>query len=120
MCARISGAGGALRGCPPPAGPRGGRPPRAVFVDYPLGHTTGKPFDAADQKGILRDALRAFESIATPESLVDLGRRWADDDGWKQAAADASSGDQRQPRDLTPRYQHEADRLAAEAAGATA
>lgn len=94
---------------------RSGRPPRAVFVDYPLGHTTGKPFDEADQLAILRDALKAFEEIATPDTIRDLGRRWAEDDAWKRAATDASSGDQRQPRDTTPRYQHEADRLAAEA-----
>lgn len=98
---------------------RSGRPPRAVFVDYPLGHTTGKPFDRDDQLGILRAALSAFETIDTPETIRDLGRAWAADEAWKQAATDASSGDQRQPRDTTPRYQFEADRLAAEARGAT-
>jgi hypothetical protein len=28
-----------------------GQPPRATFVDYPLGHSAGKRFDAADQAG---------------------------------------------------------------------
>ena len=31
-----------------------GRPPRATFVDYPLGHSSGKPFDTADQLSIRR------------------------------------------------------------------
>ena len=39
-----------------------GRPPRATFLDYPLGHNSGKPFDAADQRGdaaLASGALRA-------------------------------------------------------------
>ena len=28
-------------------------PPRAAFVDYPLGHTTGQPHDRADQLRIV-------------------------------------------------------------------
>ena len=93
----------------------------ALDITYPLGHTTGKPFDAADQKAILREALAAFGRIDTPETIVvDLGHSWDADGGWKQAATDTSSGDQRQPRDTSPRYQYEADRLAAEARWATA
>lgn len=98
---------------------RRGRPPRAVFVDYPLGHTTGKPFDRDDQLGILRAALKAFDEIEAPETIRDLGLAWAGDETWKATATDASSGDQRQPRDTTPRYQLEADRLAAEARAGT-
>jgi len=94
---------------------RSGRPPRAVFVDYPLGHTAGKPFDRDDQLGILRASLKAFEEIDTPETIRDLGRSWDADGAWKRDATDTSSGDQRQPRDTTPRYQLDADRVAAEA-----
>ena len=32
-------------------------PPRAVFVDYPLGHTAGKPDDVESQDAIVRAAL---------------------------------------------------------------
>lgn len=92
-----------------------GRPPRTVFVDYPLGHTTGKPGDAADQLEILGAALAAFPKFEAPGGFVDLGRAWGADDAWKTEAAGAGGGDQRQPRDLTPRYQYEADRLLAEA-----
>lgn len=92
-----------------------GRPPRGVFVDYPLGHTAGKPFDRDDQLGVLRAALKSFDEIETAETIHHLDLSWASDESWKRDATDASSGDQRQPRDTTPRYQLEADRLAAEA-----
>ena len=35
-------------------------PPRAVFLDYPLGHTTGKPHEPALQRDILLQALDAL------------------------------------------------------------
>lgn len=94
-----------------------GRPPRAAFVDYPLGHTTGKPFDPADQRRIVGAALAAFAAIDRPGSLVEIPARWADDDGWKADAMRADAGDQRAPRDTTPRYQTEEDRHLAEAGG---
>lgn len=96
-----------------------GRPPRAVFLDYPLGHSAGRPFEPADQRAVLTAALRAFDSIEAAGDIVDLDHRWAEDAGWKADAVNPASGDQRQPRDTTPRYQHEADRRLAEAAGAT-
>ena len=37
--------------------------PRAVFVDLPLGHTTGLPGDAEGQRRILVEGLRAAEAI---------------------------------------------------------
>ncbi len=42
------------------------KPPRAVFVNFPLGHQTGRPNDPGIQRQIVRDAMRAFESISTP------------------------------------------------------
>jgi len=92
-----------------------GRPPRAAFVDYPLGHTSGKPFDATDQLRVTRAALAAFETITRPGELVTIPGHWADDDGWQAEAMRADAGDQRSPRDTTPRYQHEEDRRLAEA-----
>ncbi len=96
-----------------------GRPPRAVFLDYPLGHTAGRPFDRDDQRAILRDALAAFEAIETPGAIERLEYRWADSDDWKQSDADASTGDSRAPRGTEPQYQTEADRIAAESAQAS-
>jgi hypothetical protein len=94
---------------------KAGWPPRAVFVDYPLGHTTGKPFAPAEQLAIVRQGLAGFETMTQPGSLSHLDFRWADDDGWKAAEDDTARGDQRQPRDTTPRYQTEADRQLAKA-----
>lgn len=94
---------------------RAGNPPRTVFVDYPLGHTTGKPHDPADQAAVLRAALAAFPRFSGPGEIIDLGHRWAEDEGWREQAG-RDIGDQRQPRDLTPRYQTEEDRRLAEAA----
>jgi len=35
-------------------------PPRAVFVNFPLGHQTGKPHQPELQRAIVRDAMRAL------------------------------------------------------------
>lgn len=91
-----------------------GNPPRAVFVDYPLGHSSGKPFDSRDQHDVTRDSLAQFEAIEHPGTLVHLPKRWSDDDNWKNEAMNPQGGDTRQPRDTTPQYQTEDDRLLAE------
>ncbi|MBT6275052.1 MAG: hypothetical protein HOI95_13050 [Chromatiales bacterium] len=91
-----------------------GQPPRAVFVDYPLGHTAGKPFDSSDQLNVIRQALSAFETIDSPGALVTLSNQWSDDEKWREQANTADGGDSRQPRDTRPVYQHEADRVLAE------
>ncbi len=95
-----------------------GRPPRAVFVDYPLGHTAGRPFDEADQAGILRAALGALESFDAPGRILVLPNRWSASDDWQRSAMSSEGGDTRQPRDETPQFQHPADREAAIASGA--
>ena len=56
------------------------KPPRAVFVNFPLGHQTGRPNDAAIQRAIVRDAMRAFETIATPGEIVRLPYVWDPND----------------------------------------
>ena len=94
---------------------RAGKPPRAVFIDYPLGHTMGKPFDKKDQKRIMREALSVFDNAREPTALIDLQLSWADDESWKERAMNAHDGDQRSPRDDIPRYQCDEDRLLAEA-----
>lgn len=110
-------------------------PPRAVYIDYPLGHTSGKPNDKAGQRRILLGALRALESAQQPGVIVDLNERWSDDASWKDRvmrpepksahseanaqAADAGSADHKDDRVLrytTPQYQNDDDALAADAA----
>jgi hypothetical protein len=94
---------------------RAGRPPRALFCNYPLGHTTGKPEDKDDQLRILRAALAAFEAMSAPESLLELPAEWSREPAWEAAAQNEAAGDQRSPRDTETRYQCEEDRLLAEA-----
>jgi hypothetical protein len=91
-------------------------PPRAVFTDYPLGHTTGMPGDPKDQYEITRIGLEAFESIQQPGTILKLDREWTLDPNWKADTLDGTKGDERSPRDETPRYQLEEDRIAAEGA----
>lgn len=91
------------------------QPPRAMFVDYPLGHTAGKAFDQADQMNIISAAIRAFDSIDNAGQIVTLPVHWSNDQSWRGAAVDPGRGDTRQPRDTTPRYQSDADRILAEA-----
>ena len=98
-------------------------PPRAAFVDMPLGYTAGRPHEPGFQADLLRRALAAAESITEPGTIVDLGVRWSDDQAWKGAATSGldngisrADGDSRRPRIDEPQYQFESDRAAAEAA----
>jgi hypothetical protein len=93
------------------------RPPRAVFTDFPLGRTAGKPRDVGLQRRIMLDALRAVVDISTPGAIVTLPYRWSDDDSWKTTAMAPRSGDandDRLSRDTEPQYQYPQDREAAE------
>lgn len=94
-----------------------GRPPRAVFVDYPLGHTAGRPFDREDQLRLVRAAVTGFERLRSPGELLWLPQRWGDD-AWRAEAGSTQGRDTRQPRDETPQFQYPADREAAISSGA--
>ncbi len=87
-------------------------PPRAAFLDYLLGHTTGKPFEPELQRAILLEALEAFSSLTQPGQIKHLPFRWAEDDSWKDSVM--NDGDTRTPRMDTPQYQTEEDRILAE------
>jgi len=52
------------------------KPPRAVFVNFPLGHQTGPPDQPKLQRRIVTDAMRAFETITTPGAIVELPYVW--------------------------------------------
>lgn len=56
------------------------KPPRAVFVNYPLGNQCGKPFDKANQREILISAFRCLETSTVPGRLLQLPFRWREDD----------------------------------------
>jgi len=98
-------------------------PPRAAFVDYPLGHTTGKPHQPALQRSLMLAALRTFETLEAPGGIVNLPFAWEEDDAWKELstgpdpdAGDSGNADDRTRRHDTPQYQTEEDRIRAEAA----
>lgn len=92
---------------------KAGNPPRAAFLDFPLGHTTGKPHEPELQREILVQALNAFNTITEPGLIKTLPFRWSEADEWKKTAM--TEGDARTPRHDTPQYQTEEDRTRAEA-----
>ncbi|MFV0259401.1 MAG: hypothetical protein ACK5PP_13265 [Acidimicrobiales bacterium] len=101
-------------------------PPRSVFVDLPLGHTTGLPGDIDGQRTILRTGIAAGLAMTEPGTIVDLPYHYVDDAwkanplGWSRkrqnlGSSGKPSGDSRTGRSDQPQYQNEADRAAADA-----
>ena len=97
--------------------------PRAAFLDYPLGHTSGRPNEPDLNRSIMLDTLAAFEAIDKPGTIVDLAYNWGDTDEWKDSAMQpliphpgADPIDDRVERFPDPQYQLVTD---AEAASAT-
>jgi hypothetical protein len=97
-------------------------PARALFLDYPLGHTAGKPDQPELQDSIIEAALRAFETMESTGSVDRLPFHWAEDDSWKDSVmrprpgGEAGHSDDRSERSGDPQYQLESDRQAAEQA----
>ena len=97
-------------------------PPRAAFLDFPLGHTAGRPHEPTEQTDIMRAALKVFAE-ASRGSITRLPFDWANSDDWKAAvmagpgkgAEGAESGDDRIERFDTPQYQSAADEELADA-----
>ncbi len=79
------------------------KPPRAVFVNFPLGHQTGPPGQPELQRRIVTDAMRAFAAIGSPGTIVELpyvwdpnDRSWEDTDytkGWMPARPSREAAD---------------------------
>jgi hypothetical protein len=59
------------------------KPPRAVFVDFPLGRQCGKPHDPDLQLSILKDALGVLAMARTPGTIVDLPYEWGEPFDWE-------------------------------------
>lgn len=87
-------------------------PPRAAFLDFPLGHTTGEPHQPEQQREIVLRALEGFSSLTTPGLIKMLPFRWSEGEDWKTTAM--NGGDTRVERYTTPQYQSEEDRILAE------
>ncbi len=84
-------------------------PPRAGYVDHPLGHTAGRPEDPVGQCIIIRDALGLFDSITESGAIVPIQSDWGTP--WRDEAR--ALMDHRTPRHDDPQYQTDADRDAA-------
>jgi hypothetical protein len=64
------------------------RPPRAVFLDYPMGNEIGRPHEVEEQRRIVRSAFDALASMTEPGTIVDTGMKieWDAPDGrpWRE------------------------------------
>jgi hypothetical protein len=58
------------------------KPPRAAFVNFPLGRQCGRPNDSVMQKGILRDALSLLVTATSPGEILDLPYEWDEPFDW--------------------------------------
>ena len=94
---------------------RAGQPPRAVFVDYPLGHTTGRRHDTENQLALVTEALEVFDHLTERGRIETLPHTWPDTD-WKATERSANRGDVRSARDDSPQWQFDEDRIRAELA----
>jgi len=83
-------------------------PPRASFLDYPLGHTAGRPHQLDEQIEIATAALELIHSATEPGQIVPLPHQWPTE--WKAKARELS--DKRTERFDTPQYERPADALA--------
>jgi hypothetical protein len=58
------------------------KPPRAAFVNFPLGRQCGKPNDSVIQKSILLDTLTILVTATSPGEIVDLSYEWDEPFDW--------------------------------------
>jgi hypothetical protein len=54
-----------------------------VFLRWPFGHPLGEPFNVAQQRWVLLDALRALLDIHTPGTIIDLPYLWRRPGPWE-------------------------------------
>lgn len=84
-------------------------PPRAAFLDFPIGHTSGRPGRFREQAEIMRDVVALFGTDKEPDPIETLPYAWGED--WKRTKA---ADDYEWPgRNDWPQYQYSEDREAA-------
>ena len=54
-------------------------PPRAVFVDHPVGRTFGPPNDRIRNQTVLAKALAELPNFSRAGEIRDLGCNWSPD-----------------------------------------
>jgi D-proline reductase (dithiol) PrdB len=52
------------------------RPPRSIFLRWPLGHPMGEPFNRGQHMAVLSEAFQALYSIKTPGGIIDVPYGW--------------------------------------------
>ena len=52
------------------------RPPRSVFVNFPMGRPMGRAQDDKTQRAVLLAALDTLNTIKEPGSIIDLPLKW--------------------------------------------
>ena len=55
------------------------KPPRPVFINFPLGHQCGRAFDRELQMSIIKDALGILKAHQKPGHIVDLPYEWGEE-----------------------------------------
>jgi hypothetical protein len=97
------------------------KPPRACFLDYPLGNSVGIPKDPDNQRAIVRAVLESLPGFTAPGQIVDLPFAWPEV-GWEAGVVRTYEEeahvvvDQRTRGEFDAAGQHFAKDLAAEAA----
>ncbi len=63
------------------------KPPRTVFLDFPIGCPAGKPGESNLQREILRAALLSATQFGEPWKMVELPFQWSADGSrdWEEA-----------------------------------
>ena len=88
------------------------RMPRAAFLNFPQGFTTGKPKNTKLTKEILKSALKLVDT-SVDEILIDLEFHWAENDEWKDSVfrvtSDGQATDNRLTRSANPQYHNDQD-----------
>ena len=57
--------------------------PRFVFTDFPLGNSTGRPFDPASQRHIVSLGFDLLESATEARTTIQSPYEWSTDTTWK-------------------------------------
>lgn len=66
------------------------KPPRTIFLDFPIGCPAGKPNVPELQRDILRTALNIAPQFSNSWKILDLPYQWSSDGGreWEEHVRD--------------------------------
>ena len=54
------------------------KPPRSLFMNFPMGNNFGRPFDVNMQMAILRRALQLVHEAEEGGTLIDWPEQWGE------------------------------------------